>query len=170
MRTVAIVLEEGFEELDFTVAATRLIAAGYRFDLIGSHAGQRVAGAHDAVQPTLATDAEGLYPADYAGLVIPGGQAPGALRRDSAMVDFVRGFVSTGRPVAAIGRGARLLIEAEVVRGRSLTAWPGMRTDLVNAGAAWVDDGVVEDGNLVTAQGRAEVARCCERFMRRLAA
>ncbi|MEQ8662801.1 MAG: DJ-1/PfpI family protein [Gammaproteobacteria bacterium] len=170
MSTLAIALEEGFEEFDLELASMRLTTAGHRLTLVGPRPGQRVAGAHAATAAVLEASAAALYPADFAGLLIPGGAAPDALRREPAMVDFVRGFVATGRPVAAIGRGARLLIEAEAVRGRAVTGAPGMRTDLVNAGAAWVDDGVVEDGNLVTARGREDVALCCARFMQRLAA
>jgi protease I len=85
---------------------------------------------------------------DYDGLVLPGGVAnPDALRTVPEAVAFVRGFVEAGKPVAVICHGPWTLIEADVVRGRRLTSWPSLRTDLRNAGAEWVDEEVVVDRN-----------------------
>jgi protease I len=81
---------------------------------------------------------------DYAALVLPGGVAnPDFLRTDSAAVAFTRGFFDSGKPVAVICHGPWTLVEADVVRGRTVTSWPSIKTDLVNAGANWVDDDVV---------------------------
>jgi protease I len=92
-------------------------------------------------------------PAAYDGLVLPGGVAnPDALRLDRDAVDFVRDFVDSGRPVAAICHAPWTLVEADVVRGRRMTSWPSLRTDLRNAGAEWVDEEVVIDGGLVTSR------------------
>jgi protease I len=85
---------------------------------------------------------------DYAALVLPGGVAnPDALRTDTAAVAFVADFVASGKPVAAVCHAPWTLIEADVVRGRTLTSWPSLRTDLTNAGATWVDKEVVVDEN-----------------------
>jgi protease I len=98
----------------------------------------------------LVADAD---PMSYDGLVLPGGVAnPDALRMDKQVVDFVRAFVESGRPVAAICHAPWTLIEAGVVDGRTLTSWPSLQTDLRNAGATWVDEEVVVDGNLVTSR------------------
>jgi protease I len=90
---------------------------------------------------------------DYDALVLPGGVAnPDALRMDEKAVAFIRSFVESGKPVAAICHAPWTLVEADVVRGRRLTSWPSLQTDLRNAGAEWVDEKVVVDGNLVTSR------------------
>lgn len=92
-------------------------------------------------------------PADFDALVLPGGVAnPDALRMDEPAVRFIRSFVKSGKPVAAICYTPWTLVEADVVSGRRLTSWPSLRTDLTNAGASWVDEEVVVDGNLVTSR------------------
>ena len=92
-------------------------------------------------------------PAAYDGLVLPGGVAnPDALRTDQDAVAFVREFVESGTPVAAICHAPWTLAEADVVRGRRMTSWPSLQTDLRNAGAEWVDEEVVVDGDLVTSR------------------
>ena len=91
--------------------------------------------------------------ADYDALVLPGGVAnPDALRTDAEAVAFIRDFVGSGKPVAAICHAAWTLVEADVVRGRRVTSWPSLRTDIVNAGGDWVDDDLVLDGNLITSR------------------
>jgi len=90
---------------------------------------------------------------DFAALVLPGGVAnPDALRTDEKAVAFVKAFVESGKPVAAICHAPWTLIEADVVRGRTVTSWPSLKTDLRNAGAKWVDEEVVTDGNLITSR------------------
>jgi protease I len=90
---------------------------------------------------------------DYHALVVPGGVANGDfLRSDETSVSFVREFVSSGKPVAVICHGPWALVEADVVRGRRLTSWPSLKTDLRNAGGDWVDEEVVVDGNLITSR------------------
>ena len=90
---------------------------------------------------------------DFDALVLPGGVAnPDALRTDQKAVAFAKQFVDSGKPVAAICHAPWTLIEADVVRGRRLTSWPSLRTDLRNAGAEWVDEEVVTDGNLITSR------------------
>jgi protease I len=90
---------------------------------------------------------------DFDALVLPGGVAnPDALRTDEKAVAFAKQFVDSGKPVAAICHAPWTLIEADVVRGRRITSWPSLQTDLRNAGAEWVDEEVVTDGNLITSR------------------
>lgn len=90
---------------------------------------------------------------DFAALVLPGGVAnPDALRMDAGAVACVKSFMESGKPVAAICHAPWTLIEADVVRGRRLTSWPSLRTDVRNAGAEWVDETVTTDGNLITSR------------------
>ena len=89
----------------------------------------------------------------YDALVLPGGVAnPDALRTDDDAVAFIRDFLASGKPLAAICHAPWSLIEADVVRGRRMTSWPSLQTDLRNAGAEWVDEEVVVDGNLITSR------------------
>jgi protease I len=95
---------------------------------------------------------------DFDALVLPGGVAnPDALRTDAAAVAFVREFVESGKPVAAICHAPWTLIEADVVRGKQVTSWPSLQTDLRNAGASWVDEKVVVDGNLITSRNPGDL-------------
>jgi protease I len=96
--------------------------------------------------------------ADYAALVLPGGVAnPDALRTDDDAVAFVRRFVQSGKPVAAICHAPWTLIEADVVRDRNVTSWPSLQTDLRNAGATWEDREVVVDDNLITSRNPDDI-------------
>ena len=96
---------------------------------------------------------DGADPDAYDALVLPGGVAnPDALRMDADAVAFVREFVESGKPVAAICHAPWILVEADVLRGRRLTSWPSLRTDIRNAGGEWVDEPVVVDGNLITSR------------------
>jgi protease I len=95
---------------------------------------------------------------DYAALVLPGGVAnPDALRTDDDAVTFVRDFVASGKPVAAICHAPWTLIEADVVKDRRVASWPSLQTDIRNAGGEWVDDKVVTDGNLITSRKPGDI-------------
>lgn len=95
---------------------------------------------------------------DYDALVLPGGVAnPDALRMDPDAVAFIREFVDAGKPVAAICHAAWTLVEADVVRGRRVTSWPSLKTDITNAGGEWVDEQVVVDGNVITSRNPGDI-------------
>ena len=95
---------------------------------------------------------------DYDALVLPGGVAnPDALRMDEKAVAFIGGFVRAGKPVAAICHAPWTLVEADVVKGRTVTSWPSLQTDLRNAGATWVDERSVVDGNLITSRNPGDL-------------
>ncbi|ONI66844.1 protease [Kribbella sp. ALI-6-A] len=103
---------------------------------------------------------------DFDALVLPGGVAnPDALRTDETAVAFVKQFVGSGKPVAAICHAPWTLIEADVVRGRRLTSWPSVQTDLRNAGAEWVDEEVVTDGNLITSRKPDDLPAFCKTLL-----
>jgi protease I len=155
-RTIAfLVAPEGVEEIELTEPWQAVEEADGTPRLLSTKPGRIQAFRHLDKDGTyevddLVADAD---PMSYDGLVLPGGVAnPDALRRDKQVVDFVRAFVESGRPVAAICHAPWTLIEAGVVDGRTLTSWPSLQTDLRNAGATWVDEEVVVDGNLVTSR------------------
>jgi protease I len=106
----------------------------------------------------------------YDALVLPGGVAnPDALRMDKTAVDFIRSFVEAGKPVAAICHAPWTLIEADVVRGKTMTSWPSLQTDLRNAGATWVDEEVVVDNGLVTSRKPDDLKAFCAKMVEEIA-
>ncbi len=155
-QTIAfLVAAEGIEEVELTEPWKMMERAGHVPVLISPDSG--------TVQLFHHLDASDTHPVDvvvadasvddYAALVLPGGVAnPDALRTDEKAVAFVRDFVASGKPVAAICHAPWMLVEADAVRGRRVTSWPSLQTDLRNAGAEWVDEQVVLDGNLITSR------------------
>jgi protease I len=152
MSHIAMTIGEGFEDSEFAVPYQRLQQAGHTVTLIGSKKGESVSGKRGKEVANIETTADAVSPQQFAALVIPGGYSPDHLRTDRSIVEFVRAFVQTGKPVAAVCHGPQLLIEAEAVSGKKLTSWPSIRKDLENAGAKWVDEQVVRDGSLITSR------------------
>ncbi len=152
MARIAIPLASDFEDSEFTVPFEDLKKHGHEVTVFGSKAGEQVQGKRGKSNAQIEATARELDPAEFDAIVIPGGYSPDHLRLDKDVVDFVRAFAQTGKLIAAVCHGPQLLIEAETVRGRTLTSWPSVRKDLENAGAKWVDREVVEDGNFVTSR------------------
>jgi protease I len=155
-KTIAfLVATEGIEQVELTGPWSAVEDAGGTPRLLSTDHGEVQAFHHLDKGDTFTVDAvvADADPTSYDGLVLPGGVAnPDALRTDDDAVGFVRAFVESGRPVAAICHAPWTLVEADVVRGRRMTSWPSLQTDLRNAGADWVDEEVVVDGNLVTSR------------------
>ena len=152
MARVAFVLADEFEDSEFRVPYDRIRDAGHEVTVIGMEAGKEVKGKKGEEAFTPEVTADQVNAADFDALVIPGGHAPDKLRTDEGVVKFVQGVFGGDKPVAAICHAGSLLVEADAVRGRTVTSWPSVRTDLENAGAEWVDREVVEDGNLITSR------------------
>lgn len=163
---IAILATNGVEECELVEPRRALEAAGLKTVLVSPRKGEIQAMKGD-VHPTvkLKVDATVGEAADmeFAGVVLPGGTTnPDALRIDEAAVAFLRGFVAEDKPIASICHGAWTLIEAGGVKGRTLTSWPSLHTDLINAGAHWVDREVVVDGNLVTSRNPHDLPAFCK--------
>jgi protease I len=109
-----------------------------------------------------------VTPEEFDALVIPGGYSPDKLRVSAEMVALVRELVSAGKPVAAVCHAPWMLAEAEVIRGKTVTSWPSIKTDLVNAGARWVDQEVVEEGNLITSRNPGDLEAFSEALLRQI--
>ena len=155
-KTIAfLVATEGIEQVELTEPWTAVEEAGGTPRLLSLEAGKVQAFHHLDKGDMFAVDAVvgEADPTSYDGLVLPGGVAnPDALRMNEDAVAFVREFVESDRPVAAICHAPWTLVEADVVRGKRMTSWPSLQTDLRNAGAEWVDEEVVVDGTLVTSR------------------
>jgi protease I len=155
-KTIAfLVATEGIEQVELTEPWAAVEQAGGTPKLLSLESGEVQAFHHLDKGDTFHVDAvvADADPTSYDGLVLPGGVAnPDALRTDDDAVAFVREFVESDRPVAAICHAPWTLAEAGVLRGRRLTSWPSLQTDLRNAGAEWVDEEVVVDGRLVTSR------------------
>jgi protease I len=146
---------EGVEEVELTEPRKAVTEAGAETELLAPETGEVQAFNHLDKAETFSVDkAVGDASAsDYDGLVLPGGVAnPDNLRTHPEAVSFVRDFFAAGKPVGVICHGPWTLIEADVVKGRKLTSWPSLQTDLRNAGAEWVDEEVVVDAGLVTSR------------------
>jgi protease I len=147
-KTIAfLVAPEGVEQVELTEPWKAVEQAGGTPQLVSTEVGKIQAFNHLTPADTFEADkaADGVSASDYAALVLPGGVAnPDFLRTNDAAVTFAKSFFDGGKPVAVICHGPWTLIEADVVRGRTITSWPSVKTDLRNAGANWVDDEVVE--------------------------
>ena len=154
-KTIAFLATDGVEQVEYTEPRKAVEQAGATAHLVSLKPDQIQGFNHLDKGDTFPVDkAVGDASADdYDGLVLPGGVAnPDVLRTDKDAVQFVRSFFEAGKPVASICHGAWTLVEADVVKGRTLTSWPSVRTDIENAGGAWVDEEVHTDRGLVTSR------------------
>jgi len=146
------IMGPGFEDSEFRVPYDRLQDAGHQVTLLGTESGQTLEGKQGNESARVEATPKQRKPDEFDAVVIPGGHAPDSIRTDTDIVAFVRDFASSGKPIAAVCHGPQLLIEADVVKGKTMTSWPSVRTDLENAGANWVDEEVVQDGNFITSR------------------
>ena len=163
---------EGVEEVELTEPRKAVTEAGAETELLAPEPGEVQAFDHlDKAEAYPVDKVVGDASAsDYDGLVLPGGVAnPDNLRTHPEAVSFVRDFFAAGKPVAAICHGPWTLIEADVVKGRKLTSWPSLQTDLRNAGAEWVDEEVVVDSGLVTSRKPDDLPAFCAKIVEEFA-
>lgn len=154
-KRVAILVAEGFEQVELTEPRKALRQAGATAHLVAPAQGEIRGWDHTDWGDSFTVDVplDRARPDDFDALLLPGGvMNPDRLRTMPEAVAFVRAFFDAGKPVAAICHAPWTLIEADVVRGRTLTSWPSLRTDLRNAGATWVDQEVCTDNGLVTSR------------------
>jgi protease I len=154
-KKIAFIATEGVEQVELTEPWKAVERAGAQPELISMKDEEFHAWKHfdkgDSFKPNKT--AEEAQIEDYDGLVLPGGVAnPDQLRTDENVVSFIRDFAATGKPIGVICHGPWTLIEAGVLKGRKITSWPSLQTDLRNAGANWVDEEVVVDAGLVSSR------------------
>jgi protease I len=159
-KKVAVLVSDGFEQVELTSPIEALYEAGAQVDIIALKPG-KVRGwkktdwgdEFDVAKPVA--DAK---PEDYDALTLPGGVInPDNLRNDPDAVAFVKAFMESGKPIASICHGPQVLVETSALQGRTLTSYPSVKTDLKNAGAEWVDEEVVVDQGLVTSRSPADL-------------
>lgn len=159
-KKVAILTEEGFEQVELTSPQQALKDAGATVHVISPEGGEIKAWDQTNWGITIAADKKlaDVSPDDYDALVLPGGVLnPDKLRQHKDAVAFVSAFLDEGKPVAAICHGPQTLIETGMISGRTMTSYPSLKTDLKNAGVNWVDEEVVADKGLVTSRTPADL-------------
>jgi len=154
---IAVLLTEGFHDAEAYMPMGYLVNKGFDVTVIGPEKGL-VKAYNSEFTIVVERDMDELVTDDFDVLVIPGGQAPAALREDPAVVAFVRAFFETGKPVAAICHGPQVLITAGVMEGMTSSGYSGIREELESAGATYMDQALVTDKNLITSRVPADLA------------
>jgi len=149
---VAFILDQMYEDSEFRVPYDRVKDAGHEPVVIGLEAGKKLEGKSEGDTVTTERAIGDVSASEYAALVIPGGYSPDKIRTNPDMVQLTKDIHAAGKPVAAICHAGWMLAEAGILKNKTVTSWPSIKTDLENAGARWVDQEVVEDGNLITSR------------------
>jgi len=167
-KKVAVLATDGFEQSELETPVQALRDAGASVEIVSLKSGsikgwdENNWGREVSVDKTV----DSVKAGDYDALVLPGGvMNPDKLRADKNAVSFVSDFMSAGKPVAAICHGPWTLVEAGALKGRKVTSWPSLRTDIENAGGTWVDEEVVTDNGLVTSRKPADLPAFCRKMI-----
>jgi protease I len=151
-KRVAILVEQDFEDAELTEPLKAMRDAGAQIFIVGSGSQTSYQGKRGKATIKVDIDADKVRAEDFDAIIIPGGYAPDKMRLYQPMIDLVKKAHDLGKLIAAICHGPQLLISAGIVSGRRLTSWPSVAIDLRNAGAIWVDEAVVRDGNVITSR------------------
>ena len=161
MAKVLILTDEGVEDREMAYPYYRMQEAGYQVDVVGPEKGKTYTGGRGLPFPAdLGPDDVNVD--DYVAVIVPGGKAPDHMRIVPGLVRIVREAVDRGKVVAAICHGPQMLIEADVLRGRRATCAPQVKTDVKNAGAEYLNEAVVVDGNIVTSRFPPDLPAFCK--------
>ncbi|WAC09045.1 MAG: type 1 glutamine amidotransferase [Thermodesulfobacteriota bacterium] len=152
MAHIAVIIDNMFEDSEYTEPAKAFKAAGHQLTHIGLKENTTVKGKNKGTTVKIEKAVRDVFEKDFDALLIPGGYSPDHLRADEATVEFVKKFFESNKPVFAICHGPQLLITAKVLNGRTVTGWKSIIQDIKNAGAKFLDQEVVEDGNLISSR------------------
>jgi protease I len=160
---VAILVEDGYQELELHYPRLRMLEAGLRVSVVGAGEPEYASAKGYTVKADVSADE--IDANDVDALIIPGGMAPDKMRRHRGMVDLVRAVHERGRPVAWICHGGWMAVSADILRGRRATSFHSIRDDMVNAGADWRDEEVVQDGNLISSRTPDDLPAFCRALL-----
>ena len=160
---IAILAEDDYQELELHYPRLRLIEAGAKVSVLGAGKDEYHSGKGYPVR--VDADASRVKADDFDAVVIPGGMAPDRMRRHRSMVDLVRAANAAGKPVAWICHGGWMAVSADIIRGKRATSFASIRDDMVNAGADWVDEEVVVDGNLISSRVPDDLPAFCKAIL-----
>jgi len=168
---VAILTENGFEQVELTSPKAALENAGAKVDVISPQLGKVKAWDKTdwGIEVKVDKELTNVKPADYDALVLPGGvMNPDRLRQNENAVNFVKEFLQSGKPIAAICHGPQILIETGLLKGKTMTSFPSLQTDLRNAGVNWVDKEIVHFDNLITSRKPSDLGAFNEELIKTL--
>ena len=171
-KTVAILVANGFEQVELTDPKKALENAGAKTEIVSPEDDEVKGWQHTEWGDKFPVDValDDANSDDYDALLLPGGVInPDKLRLEPKAIEFIKDFIKAGKPVAAICHGPWTLIDAEAVRGRKITSWPSLKTDLRNAGANWVDEEVVVDNGIVTSRKPDDISAFNEKMIEEFA-
>ncbi|MEW5894207.1 MAG: type 1 glutamine amidotransferase domain-containing protein [Candidatus Omnitrophota bacterium] len=157
MAKVAVIIDDLFEDSEYTEPVDAFEEAGHDVMNVGLHQGEHVEGKSKGISVEIDEEVSGASEDEFDALFIPGGYSPDRLRSHPDAVNFVKGFMQKGKPVFAICHGPQLLITAGLLSGKKVTGWKSIKQDIKNAGAEFLDQPVVEDGNLITSRSPADI-------------
>ncbi len=163
---IAILVENGYQELELHYPRLRLIEAGFKVSVLGGGESVYHSGKGYAVTPDA--DAADVSADGFDAVVIPGGMAPDKMRRNEAMVALVRSLSAREKPVAWICHAGWMAVSADIIRGRRVTSFPSIRDDMVNAGGEWADEEVVVDGHLISSRVPDDLPAFCRALLKQL--
>jgi protease I len=157
-KRIAILVEQDFEDVELTEPLKAMREAGAQIFIVGSGSQTSYQGKRGKATIKVDIDADKVRADDFDAIIIPGGYAPDKMRLHQPMIDLVKKAHDLGKLIAAVCHGPQLLISAGIVNGRRLTSWPSVAVDLKNAGAIWVDEPVVRDGNIITSRRPSDLS------------
>jgi protease I len=168
MKRIAVLIDEGFEDSEYQKPTQAFKAAGYKLTHVGLKKGARIKGKNGQVEAMIETTAQEVVAGNFDALFIPGGYSPDHLRAYPEPVALVKSFVESGKPVFAICHAPQLLISAQVLKGRKITGWKSIIQDIKNAGAEFIDQEVVEDGNIISSRFPDDIPAFNARILKKL--
>lgn len=165
---IAVIIDDLFEDVEYTQPADAFKKAGYTLINVGLKKGKIVIGKKREAKVRIDEAVKDVSAELFDGLLIPGGYSPDKLRIDEDAVQFVKHFVKSGKPVFSICHAPQLLITAQVLKGRKITGWKSIIQDIKNAGAIFLDQEVVEDGNLISSRSPQDLPAFIKASMQKL--